>query len=714
MERLALGLEQVPTSAAQRRLWILQKLEPESSASNRPLGIRLKGELDLRPLEASLNEIVRRHDALRTIFPERDGEPIQHLVPQLALSVEVRVLDALPIDVREPEAQRIAIEEANKPFNLTRGPLIRVVLLRLASEEHLLLVLMHHIVFDGWSENVFIHEFQVLYNAFAEGKESPLPELPLQYADFALWQNQRPKEQIDQELRYWKENLSGIPTVLQLPSDYPRKQPLVGHGATWSMLLEASLTCQLKHLSRRENVTLFMTLLSGFQLLLSRYAGQDDILIGVPVAGRTLPQVEGLIGCFMNMLVMRTSLAGNPSFAELLKRVRETALQAYTRQETPFERLVEELHPARQISRWPLFQVMFNLRNLPNSPVPYASGIQLEPYSIRRGTIGGLDLSLEVKESGEGLCCTFNYAQELFRRQTIEQMGRVFRTLLETAVVRSDSPISQLLRLTEEERHRVLVEWNQTEREYPGNRCIHQLFEKRAQEKPQAVAVVFEGEGITYQQLNQKATQLARYLRSLGAAPETVVGILVDRSLDLVIGLLGILKAGAAYVPLDPTYPANRIAFMLEDSQARIVLTHERLLPSLTETQVQPLCLDSDWSGISDLPNHELDSGVTTDNLAYVMYTSGSTGKPKAVMINHRSVCNYLLWRCDYFPLAESDRVLQKAPLSFDDSVWEIFEPLMVGAQIVMVRSGGHQDSRSVPRCSRLSSRSLRARTANR
>ena len=568
------------------------------------------------------------------------------------------------------------------------------MLLRLASEEHVLLILMHHIVFDGWSENVFIHELQALYTAFVEGKESPLPELPLQYADFALWQNQRLKERIDQELHYWKEKLSGIPTVLQLPSDYPRKLRLVNQGSICSMVLDSSLTRQLKQLSRRENVTLFMTLLAGFQLLLGRYAGQEDVLVGVPVAGRTLPQVEGLVGCFMNMLVMRTSLSGNPSFVELLKRVRETALQAYTRQETPFEKLVEALHPSRQISRWPLFQVMFNLRNIPNSPVPHAGGVQLEPYSIRRGTIGGLDLTLEVKESGEGLSCTFNYAQELFRRQTIEQMGRAFRTLLETAVVSSHSPISQLLALTEDERHRVLVEWNQTEREYSGNRCIHQLFENQVRQNPHAVAVVCEGESLTYQQLNQKANQLARYLRSLGVAPETVVGILVDRSLDLVIGLLGILKAGGAYVPLDPTYPADRLAFMLEDSQARIVLTQERLLPSLSESRVQPFCLDTDWNRISSLPNQDLDATATTDNLAYVMYTSGSTGRPKAVMINHRSVSNYLYWRSDYFPLTESDRVLQKAPLGFDDSVWEIFEPLMVGAQIVMVRSGGHQDSR--------------------
>ena len=442
MDRLARSLEYAPTSAAQRRLWILQKLQPESPASNRPLGIRLKGKLDLSQLEASLNEIVRRHEALRTIFPERDGQPIQQILPHLPLHMTRRILDTLPIDAREAEAQRLAIEEANKPFNLTSGPLIRAVLLRLASEEHVLLILMHHIVFDGWSENVFIHELQVLYTAFVEGKESPLPELPLQYADFAVWQNQRLKERIDQDLHYWKEKLSDIPTLLQLPSDYPRNLHLVNQGSIGSMVLDSLLTRQLKQLSRRENVTLFMTLLAGFQLLLGRYAGQEDVLVGVPVAGRTLPQVEGLVGCFMNMLVMRTSLSGNPTFVELLKRVRETALQAYTRQETPCEKLVEALHPSRRVSRSPLFQVMFNLRNIPNSPVTHAGGVQLELYSIRRGTIGGLDLTLEVKESGEGLSCTFNYAQELFRRQTIEQMGRAFRTLLETAVVSSHSSIS--------------------------------------------------------------------------------------------------------------------------------------------------------------------------------------------------------------------------------------------------------------------------------
>jgi hypothetical protein len=306
MDKLPRVPVDVPTSAAQRRLWILQKLEPESSAHNRPLGIRLTGKLDVKSLEASLNEIVRRHEALRTIFPERDGEPVQHVVPQLSISMDTKFLDTVPIDTREPEAERIAVEQANKPFDLTRGPLIRAVLLRMACEEHLLLILMHHIVFDGWSENIFLHELQALYSASAEGKESPLPELPLQYADFALWQNQRVKERIDQELQYWKDNLSNIPTVLQLPSDYPRNQRLISQGATWAMVLDASLTREIKHLSRRENVTLFMTLLCAFQLLLSRYTGQDDILVGVPVAGRTLPKVEGLIGCFMNMLVMRT------------------------------------------------------------------------------------------------------------------------------------------------------------------------------------------------------------------------------------------------------------------------------------------------------------------------------------------------------------------------------------------------------------------------
>jgi amino acid adenylation domain-containing protein len=453
------------------------------------------------------------------------------------------------------------------------------------------------------------------------------------------------------------------------------------------------LSEQLKALSRRENVTLFMTLLSAFQLLLSRYSGQKEILVGIPVAGRTSPESEGLIGCFMNMLVTRTKLTGDPSFRELLSKVRETALQAFMHQDIPFEKLVEELRPERDVNRWPLFQVMFNFRNLPKRQPPQPGGLCLEVFPLERGTIGGLDLSLEIKESVAGLHCTFNYAQELFRADTIERMGGVFRTLLEAVAADVELPLSSYPLLTGEERRQVLIEWNQTRTEYPGDCCLHHLFEAQAQRTPESVAVVFESEQITYQQLNERANQLAHYLRKRGVAPETLVGICMERSLDLVVGLLGILKAGGAYLPLDPEYPKDRLAYMLNDARTTIVITHKQQVANLPPTLAWLVCLDTDLGDSSLEENQRPDSAVTAGNLAYVIYTSGSTGRPKGVMISHGSVCNYLHWRREYFPLKETDKLLQKASLSFDDSVWEIFEPLMVGATLVMARPGGHQDS---------------------
>ncbi len=684
----------IPLSPAQRRIWILQQLEPESPIFNRPMAVRLKGYLDQRVLEISLSEIVKRHESLRTVFADQNGEPIQLVLSSLPLSLETRDLQNLPQEEREQAAQRIAATETQKPFNLAKGPLIRSALLQLSQDDHVLLILMHHIVFDGWSEGILMKELGILYEAGCNEKTSPLPDIPIQYADFAIWQQERLSgEFLNEQLEYWKRHLNGLPSMLTLPTDYPRTNVRALRGARSFFSLPSSLAAQLKDFSRHERVTIFMTLLSAFQLLLCRYTGQEDLSVGVPVAGRTRAEIEGLIGCLMNVIVLRTNLDGNPSFRELIARVRKVALQAYKYQDVPFERLVEELKPERHLSRWPLFQVMFNLRNMPQVEQAKATALRMEPFAFDSEIIGGLDLSLEIKESKNGLDCSFCYSTDLFNGETIQRMGQHFQVLLEAGLKSPDHPVLSLPLFTAEERQQLVITWNDTQRDYPTKPCIHELFELQVERTPDAVAVVFEDEQLTYQELNERSNQLAHYLRKLGVGPEVLVGICIERSLEMVVGLLGILKSGGAYVPLDPSYPQEHLGFMLDDARPFVLLTQERLLGKLPRHETHIVCLDSEWGVIAREDARTSDSRVASGNLAYVIYTSGSTGRPKGVMISHRAVCNHLYWRHEYFPLTEADRLLQKASFSFDDSVWEFFEPLMVGATLFMARSEKLRDS---------------------
>ena len=682
--------QRLPLSFAQQRLWLLDQLLPSGSVYNIPRVLGLAGQLDVEALRRSFDELLHRHEALRTRFALQNGEPVQVIEPQLSVALELEDLSALAPALREAEAQRRAQAEAQAPFDLERGPLIRARLLRLAPTEHWLLFSMHHIVTDGWSMGVLGREISALYGACRRGEVSPLAELPVQYADYALWQRQWLQgEVLEQQLAYWKQALAELP-VLELPTDRPRPMAASYRGARVAFELGEELTGGLKALSRREGATLFMTLLAAFQVLLYRYSGQEDLAVGVPVAGRSRPELEGLIGLFVNTLVLRGDLSGAPSFKEHLARVRTRALDAYAHQDLPFEKLVEELAPKRDLSRNPLFQVCFTKGIREALELQFAG---LEPGKVvaTDTETAKFDLDIEVVEKLGKTFCLVHYATDLFDAATIERLVGHWRVLLEAIVADPGQAISQLPLLTEAERHQLLVEWNDTAVEYPRDRCIHQLFEAQVERSPQATALVYETQQLTYGELNARANRLAHHLRSLGVGPEVLVGVCLERSPELVVGLLAILKAGGAYVPLDPGYPAERLAFMLQDTQAPVLLTEQRSLARLPPYAGHTLCLERDTARIARHPDTNPPTSSTAANLAYVIYTSGSTGKPKGVMVEQRSLVNHMLWMQRRFPLSAADRVLQKTPASADASVWEFFAPLTVGAQLVMAAPEVHR-----------------------
>jgi len=684
--------DSAPLSFAQQRLWFLDQLEPDSFLYHVPRAIRINGALKVEALHRTLETIVARHEVLRTTFATAGGNPVQVISPTLSMPLPVEDLSELSEPGREAEALRLTAEEAQRPFDLARGPLLRANLLRLGAEEHILLLNMHHIVSDGWSHGVFVRELTALYEAFSQGNPSPLEELPIQYADYALWQREWLQgEVLEEHLGYWKQRLTGAPAMLELPTDRPRPAVQSYRGALHPLVLSKSLSESLKVLSQREGVTLFMTLLAAFQTLLARYTGQEDIVVGTDVANRTRVETEGLIGFFVNALVLRTDLSGDPSFRELLSRVREVTLGAYEHQDLPFEKLVEELRPERSLSRAPLFQMMFTMQNAPRSALEL-SGLVLCSMEVDRET-AKFDLALFMSEQAEGLEGAVEYSSDLFDAATIARMLLHFQVLLEAIVADPEQRLSALPLLTDAERHQLLVEWNDTWKDYPQDQCLHELFEAQVEQTPEAVAVVFEQEQLTYRELNARANHVAHHLRSLGVRPEVLVGIMLERSIEMVVGLLGILKAGGAYVPLDATYPQERLAFMLEDAAVPVLLTEQRLLESVSRRETEVVCLDADWEQIAQESAGNPNSGVAAENLAYVIYTSGSTGKPKGAMNTHRGICNRLLWMQDAYQLTEADRVLQKTPFSFDVSVWEFFWPLLIGARLVVARPGGHQDS---------------------
>jgi amino acid adenylation domain-containing protein len=676
-----------PASFAQRRLWFLDQWEPGTATYNVPIAVRLTGSLDVNALERSLNAIVSRHEVLRTTFEMKDGQPIQRVAPDSAVSLRILDLTTRPHAEREAEAQRLVMAEAHRPFDLSQGPLLRAMAVRLADAEHVVLLTIHHIVFDGWSTSVLFRELAACYNAFTAGAPVPLSPLSIQYADFTIWQRDWLQgQELERELAYWRKQLSGALPLLQLATDHSRPSVQGSRGAHHPVRLSRGLTDRLTSVSRRERVTLFMTLLAAFQTLLYRYTEQEDILVGSAIAGRNQVELESLIGVFVNTLVLRTDLSGDPTFRELLDRVRDVTLGAYAHQDVPFEKLVEELHPERSLAHAPLCQAIFVFQNTPQHTLELL-GLATAPFDVTPET-AKFDLSLSLREGPGGLTGSFTYSTDLFEASTIARMATHFEILLEGISANPDRRLSQLPLLSDTERHQLLVEWNETDAAYPTHLCLHQLFEAQVAKTPHAIAVVCGAEDISYGALNARANQLARCLRARGVGPDVVVGVCLERSIDMEVALLGILKAGGAYVPLDPGYPQERLRFMLDEAAARVLVTESRLAGRLGTAAADLVCLDTARQTVASERGDNLESGATPESLAYVLFTSGSTGRPKGVMIPHRAVCNFMHWAQDAFPLTGDDRVLQRTPCGFDVSVWECYAPVLVGAQLIISPPG--------------------------
>ncbi|HJP93407.1 MAG TPA: amino acid adenylation domain-containing protein [Pyrinomonadaceae bacterium] len=666
-------------SFAQERLWFLHQIEPQSAAYNVPRAIRILGNLDLNVLHQRLNEIVARHDPLRTHFALVDGSLRQIVAENVSIELPV-------VELEEHESARRAAElikhETALPFDLSTGPVLRAQLLRFHTTEHLLLVTMHHIVSDAWSAGIFFQELTTLYKTFSEQWESPLAPLKLQYADYAEWQRDRLQgEVLAEQLRYWQSKLNDAPAILDLPTDRPRPSQ-TNRGASCTTSISESLTEQLRELSSSGGATLFMTLLAAFSVLLHRYSGEDDIVIGTPIAGRNRAEVEGLIGFFINTLPLRIDIAGNPSFNALLARVKQTALEGYEHQDLPFEKLVEELRPERS-NRMPFFQVMFQYQHAPRD-VASLNGVTFLTEAVESHT-SKFDLSLGAYERDGVLKFQLEYSTDLFDRETIETMLSRFTILLQSIVSDPDISVGQLSIMTDAERGQLLVDWNDTFEDFGEFESLQQKFERQAAQSPDAPAIIYEDQQLTFAELNERANKLAHYLKKAGVEEETGVAVFLERSPDMIVALLGVLKAGGAYVPLDVSYPNERIDYVLQDSRARVVLTHEKWRSALPANDLLLVSLDDDWDQIDRESAANLAATAHPETAAYVIYTSGSTGKPKGVVGLHGATVNRLEWMYRRYPFAADEVCCQKTSLSFVDSIWEIFGPLLTGVPLVIL-----------------------------
>jgi amino acid adenylation domain-containing protein/non-ribosomal peptide synthase protein (TIGR01720 family) len=681
-------------SYAQQRMWFLWQLDPHSGAYNLPGAVRLSGHLNLPALEQAFASQVARHETLRTVFQRQADDSLQQVPATAPLLIEHVDFSALPAEERERTVAQTAEQQSMLPFDLSSGPLLRVTLLKLADQEHVLLLTLHHIVSDGWSMNVLIDEFIRCYDAFDAGTQPNLPPLPIQYSDYALWQRRwlEAGEQARQ-LAYWQAQLGDEHPVLELPLDHSRPAMPSYRGTRYEFAVEAQLAEQLRGTAQKHNITLFMLLLGAFNALLHRYTGQTDIRVGVPIANRNRAEIEGLIGFFVNTQVLRTQLDGQTRVDDLLRAVKETALGAQAHQDLPFERLVEALKLERSLSHTPLFQVMYNHQPqvADMASVSTASGLLLGSIDWQSRTTQ-FDLTLDTWEKGGKLHAALTYASDLFEADTIARMARHWTRLLQALVDDSTQKIGELPMLTADEQQVLVHDWNRTAEVYPLEQCMHQLIQAQARRTPEAPALVFGEHQLSYAQLDARTNQLANYLREQGVGPDVLVGICVERSLEMVIGLLAIHKAGGAYVPLDPEYPAERLAYMIDDSAIGLLLTQSSLLGALPAERIKVIALDheQDWlDGYSDTcPQVD----VHPLNLAYVIYTSGSTGKPKGAGNSHAALVNRLCWMQQAYAIDGSDSVLQKTPFSFDVSVWEFFWPLMTGARLVVAPPGAHRE----------------------
>jgi len=677
-------MDRIPLSFAQQRLWFIDRLFPGSPEYNIARAVRLVGSVRLAVLAASLGEVVRRHSALRTTFAEVDGQPVQHIAPDLAVPLPLIDLQALPRELREPEAWRVALGDARRPFDLGRGPLLRVMLLRLAETDHIAPSTMHHIVGDGWSSTALFREMGVLYTAFVRGELSPLPELPLQYADFAVWQRQWLQgEVLAEQLAYWRDQLAGAPQ-LALPADRPRSLLRSAEGDRQPLLVPPALAGALRSFAQAQGATMFMILLAAFKALLARYSGQDDIVVGSPIANRNRTEIEGLIGFFANTLVLRTPLPGDPTFRDILAAVRKTTLGAYAHQDLPFEKIVEELRPERSNGEIPFFQVVFTLQNVPYPDMQVADfRMTLMPPTSRAAMF---DLTCNMKEMPEGVRTSFMYKVGLFDAVTVSRLADHYLRLLTAVAAEPSLRLGELPLLAPAERHQVLAEWNETTH-FAAPLCLHELFAARAAARPGAIAATCGEESVTYRELDARANRLAHRLRSLGVGPEVLVGLCIERSLDMVVAILGVLKAGGAYLPLDPAYPKERLAFVLADARPPVLVTQERLVGVLPESAARTLCLDAASEALDRESDAKPAAGVAADSLAYVIYTSGSTGRPKGSLITHRNAVRLFAATDAWFGFGrEEDEVWTLFhSYAFDFSVWELWGALLYGGRLVVV-----------------------------
>ncbi len=680
----------LPLSFAQERLWFLAHLEPDNTSYN-ILGLtQLSGSLNIAALERVIAEIIRRHAILRTSFSLIDGQPRQVIHPTETPSPLIYE-DQRQYPLTDTDIHQRAQQELQRPFDLSQAPLVRFTLLQQSDHDFMLIMALHHIISDGWSTGILIQELTQLYPSYCQDQPSPLAELAIQYADFAVWQRQWLQgDVLDTQLNYWKDQLANAPAALSLPTDRPRPAQPTYLGKTQTVAIDPDLSQPLQQLSLRSGTTLFMTLLAAFATLLYRYTGTPDLLIGSPIANRNRPEIEPLIGFFVNTLVLRTRFEDNPRFSDLLQQVRDATLAAYDHQDLPFAQIVEALQPERSLSYSPLFQVMFALQNPPEEI------LELPNVTLRilppQGGTAKFDLTLTITDTATGLVGSWEYKTDLFDDATIARMANHFQVLLAGIVANPEQRVDQLPLLTVSERHQLLMEWNQTARAYPQDQCIHHLIEAQVDQTPTAIAIRFGDAELSYEELNRRANQVAHHLQILGVGPEVLVGICLERSLEMVIGLLGILKAGGAYVPLDPNYPHDRLQFMIEDAKIPVLLTQTSLLGKRPNSEAQVICMDRDLSKIDHTPVTSPPSEVNADNLAYVIYTSGSTGKPKGVQIEHQSVVNFLYSMQQTPGLKATDRLAAVTTLAFDIAGLEIYLPLTVGAQVVIMPQTVAQD----------------------
>ncbi|MFN7215048.1 non-ribosomal peptide synthetase [Microcystis sp.] len=692
-----------PLSPGQEAMWLIWKIAPESVAYNIFITAKIHAHLKIAVVNRVWQKIIEKHPILRTTYTSYEGKPVQQVNQQENFQVEV--IDAS--DWREEQLVEKIYAIADRPFNLEKDSVLRVNLFTRSAEEHILLLTMHHIASDMWSYDLLLSEFQSLYPEEVEQVSQHQTETAPDswnenktYANFLQWQAAMLSGTRGEKLwQYWQQQLAGELPILHLLPDKPRPPVKTYQGASYIAKLDEQLTEKLRYLASASNTSLYQILLTAFYVQLYRYTNQTDILIGSPMRGRTAKEFKEIVGYFSNLTVLRVSVEQNATFTELLAQVGKIVRQAQKHQDYPFSWLADKLQPQRDTSRSLLCQVSFTWQaqtwceqkeNLSPSQEPM---LQMAPYLLGHQRGADFDLSLMVMEAAETFQLNWQYNTDLFEDTTITRMAGHFVTLLESIVENPQQPVSLLPLLTQREQHQLLVEWNNTKAEYPSNKCIHQLFEEQVERTPDAVAVVFEGQQLTYNELNCRANQLAHYLQSLGVKPDTLVGICVERSLEMIVGLLGILKASGAYVPLDPDYPIERIIFMLEDAAVKVLLTQQKLINKLPEHQAQLICLDADWELISQFSQDNPITDVQATNLAYVIYTSGSTGQPKGVMLSHSNLSNHMFWMQETFPLTKTDRVLQKTPFSFDASVWEFYAPLLVGGQLLIAQPGGHTDS---------------------